>query len=108
MNIIQQTGKWGSSLRYCYQVCIFSAVHYYKIYNPQIKRPSWLTFKVDLDDVVATHQVAAGQQLRHFRGVGANHLTHPVADNTVWAETQAGQRIHAEYILLQRGWTVEL
>lgn len=60
-----------------------------------------LTFEVDLDDVVVAHQVPAGQQLRHFGGVGANHVAHPVADDAVGAEAQAGQRVHPEHVLLQ-------
>lgn len=62
---------------------------------------SLLTFEVDLDDVAVAHQVATGQQLRHFRGVGANHLAHPVARDAVRAETQAGVRVHSEHVLLQ-------
>lgn len=45
--------------------------------------PCCHTFEVDLNDVVVAHQVAAGQQLRHFGGVGANHVAHPVADDAV-------------------------
>lgn len=72
--------------------------------------PCCHTFEVDLDDVVVAHQVAAGQQLRHFGGVRANHLAHPVADDAVWAETQAGQRVHPKHILLQggEGWEDKL
>lgn len=60
-----------------------------------------LTLEVDPDDVAVAHQVAAGQQLRHFRGVRAHHLTHSVADDAVGAETQAGVRIHPKHVLLR-------
>lgn len=59
------------------------------------------TFEVDPDDVAVAHQVAAGQQLRHFRGVRADHFAHSVADDAVGAETQAGVRIHPKHVLLQ-------
>lgn len=59
------------------------------------------TFEVDPDDVAFAHQVAAGQQLRHFRGVRADHLAHSVADDAVGAETQAGVRIHPKHVLLR-------
>lgn len=59
------------------------------------------TFEIDPDDVIIAHQVAAGQQLRHLRGVRADHLAHSVADDAVWAETQASVRIHPEHILLR-------
>lgn len=77
----------------------------------------WLfhTFEVDLDDVAVAHQVAAGQQLRHFRGVGADHLAHPVARDTVGAETQTGKRVNSEHVLLEgckgtsglKRWTID-
>jgi len=61
------------------------------------------TLEVDLDDVVVSHQVAAGQQLRHLGGVGAQYLSYPVGDDAVGAEPQAGQRVHPEHVLLQAG-----
>lgn len=58
------------------------------------------TFEADPDDVAVAYQVAAGQQLRHFRGVRAHHLAHSIADDAVRAETQAGVRIHPKHVLL--------
>lgn len=89
--------KWGRNQENDHLMSVYSS----PFQSPGSAFPRYHTFEVDPDDIAVTHQVAAGQQLRHFGGVRADHLAHSVADDAVGAETQASVRIHPEHILLR-------